>query len=133
MKLRVHRLQLDPLVTIGEMLVDDKFECFTLEDTVRVLGVKVLGQTAIPKGTYAIDVTMSTRFKRMLPLLLNVPEFDGIRIHPGNTAADTSGCILVGRSRLLTSVGQSIAAFAPLFEKIRAARARAESVTLEIA
>ena len=133
MKLRVNRLQLDPLVTIGEMLVDEKFECFTLEDTVRALGVKVFGETAIPKGTYAIDVTMSTRFKRMLPLLLNVPDFDGIRIHPGNTAADTSGCILVGKSRLLTSVGQSVAAFAPLFEKIRAARARAETVTLEIA
>lgn len=133
MKLRVNRLQLDPLATIGEMLVDEKFECFTLEDTVRAPGVKVFGETAIPKGTYAIDVTMSTRFKRMLPLLLNVEGFDGIRIHPGNTAADTRGCILVGRSRLLASVGQSVAAFAPLFEKIRAARARAETVTLEIA
>lgn len=75
--------------------------CWTLEDVVRevpgepVEAWKVKGQTAIPRGTYAVRVTHSNRFKTDLPLLLNVPGFAGVRLHGGNTAADTEGCILV--------------------------------------
>ena len=76
--------------TIGELSVNGKFECFTLEDKVRP--VKIKGMTAIPAGAYEVVINFSERFQRPLPLLLNVPNFDGIRIHAGNTAKDTEGC-----------------------------------------
>lgn len=87
--------------------IPDGAELFTCEDVDRgldaailaTLARKVKGATAIPVGTYRVAVTMSERFKRRLPILLNVPGFAGIRIHPGNTSADTEGCILVGGRR----------------------------------
>ncbi len=132
MKMRLDRLQLDPDVTIGALYVDDDFECWTCEDTVREPGMKVHGQTAIPYGSYRVDITQSNRFKRPLPLLLNVPNFQGIRIHPGNTAADTEGCILPGADRLAKSVGQSRVAFSSLYAKILDAKARARPITIDI-
>lgn len=71
---------------------------FTLEDMVRD-GPKIYGETAIPEGRYQVVITYSNRFKRMLPELKNVPGFDAIRLHIGNTAQDTTGCILVGQRR----------------------------------
>lgn len=88
--------------TIGDLLVDGEQLCNTLEDPVReISGVpvakwKVYGDTAIPAGTYPVDITWSARFKRDLPLVRSVPGFEGIRIHAGNTSADTEGCVLVG-------------------------------------
>ena len=107
--------------TIGTLSVDGAFECYTLEDVVRPDGEKVYGQTAIPAGRYHVAITMSNRFKILLPLLENVPNFEGVRIHPGNTAADTDGCILVGQSKTDSSIGSSRAAFGVLFEKMQAA------------
>lgn len=106
--------------TIGELLIDDKHECWTLEDVVRPDGEKVPGKTAIPAGRYRVIITHSNRFNTPLPLLLAVPGFEGIRIHPGNTAVDTEGCILVGRTRDTAFVGESRLAFASLFDKIKA-------------
>ena len=93
--------------TISRLYVNGKlFGCNTLEDTDRGLRKdmqleeikkkKVYGQTAIPRGSYECVYTYSNRFKKMLPLLKDVPGFDGIRIHSGNSAKDTEGCILVG-------------------------------------
>lgn len=90
------------------------------------------GSTAIPPGTYAIDITYSPRFKMPLPLLLNVPNFEGVRIHSGNTPADTEGCILVGQDRLPKSIGRSRLAFTALFAKLSRARSRSEPITIEI-
>lgn len=93
--------------TIGELLVNNKKFCDTLEDKVRLswsllpfrqlLGVKIWGKTAIPEGRYEIVITYSERFKRRLPLLLKVPQFESIRIHGGNTELDTQGCLLIGK------------------------------------
>lgn len=118
--------------TTGELFVDGAFECFVLEDRVRPRGVKVYGKTAIPYGTYEIVVTMSARFKRLLPLLLNVPNFTGIRIHPGNKAVDTEGCLLPGTKRAKNIVFESRKAFDRLFTRIKAAKAKGEKVTIEI-
>lgn len=132
MQLLLERLQLDPDVTIGCLHVDGDFECWTLEDVVRAPGVKVKGATAIPAGTYRVDITWSNRFQQPMPLLLSVPMFEGIRIHPGNTQADTEGCILVGLDRLARSIGRSRKAYAALFAKLREAKARARSITIEV-
>lgn len=81
--------------TIGDLFINDEFFCFTLEDEIRMKGAKVYGKTAIASGTYEIILTVSNRFGRLMPLLLNVPDFSGVRIHGGNTAKDTHGCPLV--------------------------------------
>jgi len=103
--------------TIGELYVNGKFECYTLEDVERV--VKIKNETAIPKGKYKLIITYSNRFKRNLPLLLNVPNFEGIRIHSGNTNHDTQGCILVGKTRGTNFIGNSRKAFNSLFLKLQ--------------
>lgn len=132
MKLIVHRSPSSYHSTIGELSVDGRFECYTLEDVIRPIGIKVPGQTCIQPGIYAVQLTMSQRFSRVLPLLLNVPMFEGIRIHPGNTSADTEGCILVGWGKGTDQITQSRDAFASLFSKLRGAEARGEPITIEV-
>jgi len=80
---------------IGDLFIDDVFFCHTLEDEKRADGLKVYGETAIPSGTYNVKVTMSNRFKRLMPQILDVPMFKGIRMHGGNTSKDSHGCPLV--------------------------------------
>ena len=129
MELQVKRTDFTDNSTIGELSVNGQFECYTLEDKVRP--VKIAGKTAIPAGRYEVIIDFSQRFGRLLPLLLNVPDFEGVRIHPGNTAADTEGCILVGEEKSQDLVGQSRAAFDRLFAKLSAA-AEKEKIYLEI-
>lgn len=105
--------------TIGRLDdINGTFQCFTLEDTKRD-GPKIPGSTAIPAGRYEVIINFSNRFKKPLPLLLNVPGFLGVRIHSGNTAADTEGCILVGNIKGDNFVGESRGAFAVLSLKIQ--------------
>jgi hypothetical protein len=122
----IRRLYKGEKSIIGEMTVDGIFECFTLEDVERP--VKIKGETAIPKGTYKVIINQSNRFKRQLPLLLNVPGFEGVRIHSGNTNHDTEGCILVGQTRHKEFIGKSRKAFDKLFKKMQ----RAKDITLSI-
>ncbi|MFY9610898.1 MAG: DUF5675 family protein [Blastocatellia bacterium] len=129
MELKLVRKQFTNDSTIGELSVNGKFECFTLEDRVRA--VKIKGETAIPLGAYEVVVTFSNRFKKPLPLFLNVPGFEGIRIHAGNTKKDTEGCILVGQTKAKNMVGKSRAAFDILFAKIHAA-AQKEKIFIEV-
>lgn len=90
--------------TVGALSVDGKYFCDVLEDTERLFwnvfgkltGIKVYSKTAVPRGRYRVTMAYSNRFKKRLPLLINVPQFEGILIHSGNTVADTSGCLLVG-------------------------------------
>jgi len=117
MKIYIKRLHKTKNSTIGEMTIDGKFECYTLEDIER--DVKIKSETAIPKGTYRVVINQSNRFKRLLPLLLNVKNFEGVRIHSGNSNHDTEGCILVGRTRSTDYIGQSRKAFDSLFKKMQ--------------
>lgn len=91
--------------TIGKLYLDGKFFCYTLEDKER--DVKIYGETAIPKGFYDVIINKSVRFKRELPLLLNVKGFDGVRIHRGNSKKDTLGCVLVGYKLGVDFIGDS--------------------------
>jgi phosphosulfolactate synthase (CoM biosynthesis protein A) len=77
-------------------------------------------------------MTMSNRFKKVMPLLVSVPGFEGVRIHSGNTSEDTEGCVIVGLTRLATSVGVSKMATAALYQKIQGAVDRGEKVTMEV-
>lgn len=139
MNITIERLQKDSDVTIGALSVDGDWHSWVLEDCVRevigqpVASWKISGKTAIPSGTYVVDVTFSNRFQKPLPILLDVPGFSGIRIHTGNYPADTEGCLLPGFDRLLKSVGRSRPAFDALFLKIKEAKAKGEKITLEIA
>jgi hypothetical protein len=130
MNLRLVRTAGRPGYVPGKLFVDGKFECYTLEDQMRTQ--KIYAQTAIPLGRYRIIVTYSNRFKRPLPLLLNVPEFTGVRIHSGNTVADTEGCILVGDAPSAAWLGQSGQALARLAPKINVALERHEEVWIDI-
>lgn len=132
MLLKLVRAEKNSRATIGKLYVNGQWECFTLEDTVRPAGEKIYGETAIPVGKYRVTVNYSNRFKRLLPLLHNVPQFEGVRIHPGNHPEDTEGCILVGRSKGSNVVHESQLAFKSLFPKIQAALANGENVWLEI-
>lgn len=132
MQLLLKRIQLDSDCTIGALFVDGVQECWTCEDEERLTGPKVFGETCIPRGKYDITVTYSPHFNRDLPLLLGVPNYSGVRIHPGNTPADTEGCILPGLDRNHSGVGRSVLAFNGLFAKIQAALARKEGVQITI-
>jgi Family of unknown function (DUF5675) len=131
-RLTLQRLQQANGCTLGSLSINGNHECWTLEDTVRAPGVKVAGQTAIPAGTYKVVADWSARFQRIMLHVLDVPDFAGIRIHSGNTAADTEGCILVGLDRLKERVGRSRAALEMLQPKVQAALDAGEEVTLEV-
>lgn len=134
MKLELNRIAEKPLYTIGRLFVDGKYFCDTLEDRCRDLDKeeKVMHETAIPAGVYEVIVNVSVKFKRKLPLLLNVPYFTGIRIHRGNTDKDTSGCILVGENkqpgRVINSTGYELR----LTELIEIAMLSGEKITIQV-
>ncbi|MDB5269712.1 MAG: hypothetical protein JWP58_2752 [Hymenobacter sp.] len=131
-QLLLTRTVYSPQATIGTLAVDGAFACHVLEDAVRP--VKVWGQTAIPAGTYQITITYSRRFRQPLPLLLGVPGYEGVRIHPGNDAAATHGCLLVGRyaPERPDWVADSRPTFAGLFARLQAALAGGQRVWLTI-
>lgn len=112
MQINVRRTFKGPDYTIGKLYVDGHYLCDTLEDTVRPAGTKIAGKTAIPAGTYRVKKTMSPRFKKILPEILDVPGFAGVRIHAGNSAADTEGCLLIGLNKAKGKVLESQATMA---------------------
>jgi hypothetical protein len=136
MKLLLIRDAFSATTTLGKLYVNGAYRCETLEDADRHLedegAEKVHGETAIPIGIYNVVIDYSNRFQRPMPHILDVSEFEGVRIHPGNTAADTEGCVLVGSGRLGESVVRSRIAFEPLFDALEAAYDDNESITLEI-
>lgn len=134
MKLKVERLWKKPGYTVGRLYVDGKFFCNTLEDTARDLNRerKVPGKTAIPYGEYKVVFNWSPKFGRNLPRLLNVPAFEGILIHPGNTADDSSGCILVGKNTKVGRLTESRYTSDRLNVLVKDAQRKGESITIEI-
>ena len=119
----------------GGGLVGASYFCDTLEPTWRDYrngGRKIKGRSAIPEGRYAVVITWSPRLKEWLPLLLGVPMFSGIRIHAGNTAKDTAGCILVGQNLKRGMVLNSRIWLKRLKDKIVEAKARGEGVWITV-
>lgn len=115
--------------TIGRMYVDGVFFCNTLEDTDRglaqymnvgeIMNAKIKGQTAIPVGDYKLTRTYSPRFKRIIPQIMNVKGFSGVRIHAGNTARDTEGCPLVGDNTIKGALTNSRKRFTEFDTKLQ--------------
>ncbi len=134
MELTLNRIFLGSSATIGELLVNDKHLCDTLEDRVRPEGEKVYGKTAIPEGTYEVKLTHSPRFKRILPEILNVPNFSGIRIHSLNKAEESEGCIGVGEwnGKDTNWISNSRKAFNKLFAILQEASDRGKKITITI-
>jgi hypothetical protein len=126
-ELLLQRLDANEKRVIGELFIDGESYCYTVEDAIRK--VKLEGKTAIPRGLYEVVLTRSPRAARgglwtpwpdfALPLLVNVPGFEGIRVHSGNTAEDTEGCIIVGLDRLPNGVGNSRAALRRLVDDLK--------------
>ena len=131
MTLDLFRVDVDASRTIGRLTHDGRLLCFTLEDPIRE-GPKIAHETAIPAGSYDVVITRSRRFGSLLPLLLDVPDFEGIRIHAGNTTSDTSGCILVGLARTEDALRQSRPALEMVQGLIARALAAGERVQLQI-
>lgn len=125
MNITLNRIAKKPKYTIGKLYIDGEYFCDTIEDTDRgltqtmtdaqVKSKKVYGQTAIPTGTYRVIISYSNKFKRQMPLLLNVPGFLGIRIHSGNTEKDTEGCLIVGKNKVVGKVIESKDTYNKLF------------------
>lgn len=141
MELVVTRAHFYPDCCISDLSVNGQRECFVLEDPVREIdGIpvedwKIPGATAIPYGRYQVAVDKSQRFKKLLPRLLEVPGFSGVRIHSGNSPEDTQGCLLVGATWAHEKhnwIGNSSAAFAALLSKLQAALAAGEECWVTI-
>jgi hypothetical protein len=115
----VTRRPSDGTATLGEMTIDGTHQCFTLEPA-----------RPIPAGTYQVTVNHSPKFGRDMPLLVGVPGYEGVRIHPGNSAPDTEGCLLVGETEATDWIGESRVAFDALFSRIVAGQG--VGVTVEI-
>lgn len=131
MELTLKRIARKPTYTIGRMYVNGEYFCDTIEDVDRGLkqtddlkkisAVKVKGKTAIPMGRYLVTKTFSTRFKRDMYLLNNVPGFAGVRIHSGNTDKDTEGCLILGKNKAVGKVLESkdtVNAFEKVLDKV---------------
>ena len=153
MKLTVLRKYKKGTYTIGLLLVDGNYFCETLEDTDRGLKQtdslqtirerKVYGETAIPTGEYTVRMDIvSPKYaavewyrnlcKGYMPRLMNVPGYDGVLIHPGTTALDTLGCILVGENKAKGKLLNSRATFSKLYAKLKAAASKGETITIKI-
>lgn len=137
MKLKLKRDLFHPEYTLGKLYIDDVYECETCEDTDRDLengGKKEEGKTAIPKGEYKVIRDYSNRFQKYMPHILDVPQFEGVRIHAGNSEANTDGCLLVGRKRGTGDfrILESRVVFDELDDKLESALSRGETITLEI-
>ena len=134
MKVEVNRIFKASNYTIGELSVNNNYICDTLEDKVRADGKKVYAETAIPTGTYTLVLSYSNRFKKVMPEILNVPNFSGIRIHCGNSSKDTEGCLLVGKwdGKTENWISDSKNSYNKLYPLLEEAFNKKENITITI-
>ena len=142
MKLTLTRKIFTPKSTIGELSIDGEFFCYTLEDLDRglnqsdniatIMVKKVFGVTAIPTGIYRVIMDMSARFKKIMPLIVDVKGFAGVRIHVGNYPTDTEGCILCGMNYAPDKLINSKEAITQLYAPLNSAYSNGELITLTI-
>ena len=144
MKLKIKRIFKGDKYTIGHLYINNIYFCDTLEDKVRNLPKepKIYGETAIPAGTYEIDMnTVSPKLKNrswakkwggIVPRLKNVPYFEGVLIHVGNNKDDTDGCIIVGDNQIVGGLVNSTIQFNRLMQRLVDANKRKEPITIEI-
>lgn len=153
MKLLVKRTYKGPKYTIGKLYVDGQYFCDTIEDVDRglkqgmslndILRIKVKGKTCIPYGTYVVTVNVvSGKYSNYtkypfakevgarMPRILNVPGFEGILIHPGTTAEDTDGCLIVGQNKIKGKVINSQVTWRNLYKLLEKASKRRELITI---
>lgn len=131
MELKVERVEKNSKATIGMLYIDGEPLVSTLEDIDRglissmteaeIASIKVQNETAIPSGRYEVIIDMSNRFNKLMPHILNVPGFEGIRIHPGNSDIDTDGCILLGTWNKVDSdwISNSVDGFNAFYPKLQ--------------
>lgn len=151
MKLTLKRIARKEGYTIGRLYIDDAYFCDTLEDKDRGLEqampldmikrIKVKGETAIPTGTYELSMRhISPKYSRkkafaftggVMPRLLNVPGYEGVLIHSGNTAADSEGCILVGENKAVGKVLNSMATFKALWAVLNQRKSEPITITVQ--
>ena len=132
MKLKLIRKYRKETYTIGKLYVDGVYFCDTIEDRDRgledamglaeIMVKKRYGETAIPYGTYKVEITYSPKYKRLMPEIKNVKGFSGIRIHSGNTAKDTLGCLIIGRNTQVGMVTESRKTYNKLFALMKDAK-----------
>lgn len=138
MKITLIRIANRPTYSIGKLYIDGVYECDVLEDTDRglddkmpleeIIKKKKYGTTAIPTGTYEVQITYSPKYKKLMPLIMNVKGYSGIRIHSGNCAKDTLGCLLVGKNKEVGKVLESRKTYNALFAKLQGKK----NITIEI-
>lgn len=132
MNLKLVRKYRKETYTIGKLYVDGVYFCDTIEDKDRglddamglaeIMIKKRYGETAIPYGTYKVEITYSPKYKKLMPEIKNVKGFSGIRIHSGNTAKDTLGCLIIGRNTQVGMVTESRKTYNKLFALMKDAK-----------
>ena len=137
MKLVLKRTSTNSVCTMGKLYFTApsgqlSFICYTLEDVIRPSGQKIYGKTSINAGTYALRITYSNRFKKDMPQIMDVPSFEGVRIHGGNTAKDTLGCILVGMNVGTNRISNCAPAAKLVMDFLEQAERNRASSTIEI-
>lgn len=142
MEIKVNRIARKGGYTIGRLFINNEYFCDTLEDTDRglkdtmqvdeILAKKVKAQTAIPTGKYDVILTFSPKFKRVLPLLLNVKGYEYIRIHHGNFPSSTDGCLLVGENKIKGQIVNSRATLEKLMSVLLECEKKKEKVIITI-
>lgn len=131
MNILLHRFEFGSHYTIGRLFLDGVYQCYTLED--KVQSPKVPGETAIPAGEYKVIFDFSNRFQKEMPHILDVPGFEGIRIHAGNTDKDTEGCVLLGETWAGNDfIYRSQSAFGRVCAKLQAAFEGGEGISIKV-